>query len=240
MSPRLREEEQQGDDGEQHQGEGAHRRFPRRPRRPHLRPARERHAGMAGDHVRDGRHGVGEPLAVIALFEQRDDVEPENLAGDPVGKDALDAVARLDPHPPLFQGEQDEHPLVLPSLSDTPGLVEAGCVIIGRPVPHGGHRGDDDGRSRLLQDLPGEALHGFTLGHGDHAGKVVDGPQRPRQDRVRRRNRPCEEHECKQQKKHRGQATCHAGGSPFITSQLHVFDRAAAPVSEDRPVGSGR
>ena len=103
------------------------------------------------------------PLPVVTLFQMRNDLQPDDFADNAVRKDALDAVTRLDPHPPLLQGQKDQDPLVLALLPDTPGFVEPRGVIISHPVPHGGHSDHDDSCSRLLQDLAGKTFHGSPL-----------------------------------------------------------------------------
>ena len=162
-----------------------------------------------------------------------DHVQPEDLADNPVGQDALDAVTRLDPHPPLLQGQQDQDPLVLALLPDAPGLVETGGVIVDHHVPHVRHRRHDNGRARLLQNLPGEIFHDGPLIRRDYVGKIIDGACRAGEGRVRCSANPCLEGEHEDQKKGCRQTSHHRNRSV-------LFVRGCpCPLSSDRIIGSG-
>ena len=64
-----------------------------------------------GDALRDAGGAREQALAVFAAPEERHHGVAAGFAGKPVGDEAFQAVADLDPHLPIVHGQHDSAPL---------------------------------------------------------------------------------------------------------------------------------
>ena len=130
----------------------------------------------------DGRNrgmALEQSPAVVPGPEPGNDGPVADFAHETVRKNALYAIARLDPDLSLLQRQDDEDPLVLALPADAPGRIEAVDVAVEFIVADGDERCHHDGRAGFFEDFPGQALHPVAVFGRDHTGKVVHRPHGP-------------------------------------------------------------
>ncbi len=135
-------------------------------------------AALRGIASEDGEHLVDprlDPAREIAMPEFRRDDRVEDGARSRIRERSFRAIARFDAQLALLGSDEQERPVVLVLLPDSPGAKELVRIILDRKLPERGHGRDHDLIRRLV--LIGLELRFDTLAR---VGREEDSRHRPR------------------------------------------------------------
>ena len=112
--------------------------------------------GIGGQHGDDVVDAARDAAAEVAGLEARRDGVGDDDLRQRVGQRAFEAVADLDPHPPLVRRDQQQHAVVLRLLAELPGaeqLVGVGLDLLALQRADGGDDELDAGLGLEIREL---------------------------------------------------------------------------------------